>query len=79
MGDPLVMRGLQGFGDLLCVVERCLDGQRPFESLTLHQLHHQRVSFKTVNRGDIGMVQRSQHFGLPPPLLRARPRLCHQP
>ena len=58
MGDAFFVRSLQSIGDLLGVVERCLDGQRTFESLTRDQFHHQRAVFHSVNLRAVGMVQR---------------------
>jgi hypothetical protein len=67
--DAFLVRRLQGFGDLheagKSFVYRNPTSLEPFgQRFAFHELHHQKSNavrfFQTMNRGDIGMVQRSK-------------------
>ncbi len=68
----LLVCGFQSLGDLLRDGEGLIDGDRPLrdavsERRSFHQLHHERLHavgfFEAVDRSDVGMVQRGEHFG----------------
>jgi uncharacterized protein len=73
MHDPALVRVLHRFGNLLRDAQRFVDGNRtvpdaickrgPFD-----QLHHERMSspgiFESVDRGDVGMIERREHLRL---------------
>ena len=72
MNDSFLVRGFQRFGDLLRDGERFFDWNRPFaldslrQRLAGHHFHDQITRaaglFQSVNRGDVRMIQRRQHF-----------------
>ena len=68
---PLLVRGLERFGDLLRDGQRFIERNRPLrdpvgERRPLDQLHHQRglavAAFKAVDGRDVRMVQRGEDF-----------------
>jgi hypothetical protein len=70
--DSFLVRGFERGGDLLRVIQCGLKRQRTFDRRAGNQLHHQRAHagrgaglrfFNAVNLRDVGMIQRSQHFG----------------
>ena len=73
MDDALLMCGLQGLGDLCCDGERLVNGNSALhdtvgECWALDQLHHKgrrsRGALDSVDRRDVGMIQRSERFRL---------------
>ena len=64
MNNTLFVRRLETGRDLAGVLHRRLHRQRPFQVLAFDQLHHQRALLDAVDRGEIGMVQRSQNLRL---------------
>src|SRR5262249_17408822 len=62
MNHSALVRVLQRFPNLLCVVEGRLDGQRSGWRIALDQLHHQRALFHTVDMRNVGMIQRRKHL-----------------
>ena len=66
----MFMRRLQRLRHLAGAIERGGKGQRPVQRIPLHQLEHQVVHFRgllqSVNRRDVGMVQRRQRVRLAP-------------
>ena len=71
MDDAFLVRSFERIGDLLGVVQRSLERQRPLERLALDQLHHQRALFHAVDLRDVGMIERR-----PAPRLRAGSGPC---
>jgi len=74
MDDPLLVRGFQRLGDLLRNGERLIDGNRAAgdalrQVVALDEFHHDcgevRGLLEAVNRRDVGMVERREHFGFP--------------
>ena len=37
---------------------------RASAAFALHQLHDERIAFKPIDRGDVGMIERGQHLRL---------------
>ena len=73
MHDRLLVRGLEGRGDLLRDLERLGDGQpSPFQALgqvfSLYELEDEEGPpvrfFEAVDRGDVRMVQRGEQLRL---------------
>ncbi len=73
MNDALLVRGLQRFGDLLRDGDRFIDRDCTIvdpigEGWPFHELHHQSrdspAALESIDRRNVGMVQRGQHFGL---------------
>ena len=58
MDDALLVRRVQGIGDLSCVAERGVERQRALRRLSVHELHHEVVGTDVVQRADVGVVQR---------------------
>jgi hypothetical protein len=60
VNDSLVVRGLQRIGDLMHVIERLLERNRPAQSVAIHQLQHKALHiagfFQTVDGGYIGVA-----------------------
>ena len=86
--DPLLVRGLEGAGDLARDLERFVDGKRSAsdplgERLALDELENQRLAavllLEPVDRRDVRVVERSQGLRLAleagQPLRVARPVL----
>ena len=72
MDDPLLVRGLERFGNLVRDVQRLLDRHRPAhetvgERLALDQLHDEQMTtggfLEAVQRGDVRMIQRGEDSG----------------
>ena len=69
MNDAFLVRGFERFGDLLGNREppHCSGPalMRLASVSAVNQFHHQRVSgfFDAIDLGDIGVIQRGQHFG----------------
>jgi hypothetical protein len=73
MDDALLVRRLEGLGDLSRDPERLVDGKGPAcherrEILALDQLHDERARrrefFDAVDVRDVGVIQRRQRLGL---------------
>ena len=69
MHDALLMRHIEGSGDLVGICERRIERHRTAaddfsERFAFDQLHHQRAVFDAVDGGDVGMVQRSENLSL---------------
>ena len=71
--DALLVRGFEGFGDLLGDGERFINRNRTLgdairQRRPLDQFHHQRdgarALFEAVNLRDVGMVQGGEDFSL---------------
>ena len=58
------VRVFQRVGDLHRDLPGLLERHRAFGRFALDQFHDQRPLFDAVNLGDIGVIERSQHFGL---------------
>ena len=72
MHDPLLVRGFEGFRDLLRNGEGFVDRYRTARNalgqvITLDELHHECATalrlFDTVDRSDVWMVQRGEDLG----------------
>ena len=69
MHDALLMRHIEGSGDLVGICERRIERQRTAaddfsERFAFDQLHHQRAVFEAVDGRDVGMVQRGEDLRL---------------
>jgi len=72
--DPLFVRRFQGLGNLTCKIQSPIDvqwtaRQHCCEIFTGNQLHRDeafalRAFVQTVDRGDIGVIQRGEKLGL---------------
>jgi hypothetical protein len=67
MDDALLVRRFERFSDLFGNRQRFIDGQRALRDAlgqrrAFHQLHDDGVVFESVDRGDVGMIQRRQHL-----------------
>jgi hypothetical protein len=56
------MRVLEGVTYLRCDTQRFLKRVRALRRFSFDQLHHQRAIFHSIDRGDVRVVQRGQHF-----------------
>jgi len=64
MGDPLLVRRLQGLADLSAILERQRQWQRSLELLALHILHHQVIRPDVVEGADVRVIQSGDGAGL---------------
>ena len=74
MDDSLLVRDLEGFGDLLGDGERFIDRNAPprnslVEALPVDEFQHQELTgvcfVQTVDRANVWMVERGQRLGFP--------------
>jgi hypothetical protein len=52
-------------GDLPGYLQRLFESQRAARLLAFDEFHHDGVLFEAVDLGDVGMIERGQHLGLP--------------
>ena len=72
MDDAALVRGFEGLGDLLRDRQRLVERDRPARDalrqiVAFDEFHHERrdarALFEPVDRGDVRMIQRGEHFG----------------
>ena len=67
MDDSLGVSRFQCVGNLSCAIESLIDGEGAAERFAFDQLQHQTCRtfgfLQTVNRGDVGMIQRGHGAG----------------
>ncbi len=81
MDDALLVGGVEGVRDLERVLERVPNREPPAgkplgEGLSRHQLENEKpqpsIFFESVNRGDVGMVERREELRLAPETVEPR-------
>ena len=74
MDDPFLVRGLQRVGNLLRHPKRLICGHRTTfnavrQRLAVDELEHQKTRpirfLEVMDRRNVGVIQRGQHFGFP--------------
>ena len=65
MNDPFFVRGLERQRDLPADFERFLERHRALGRFALHQLHDDVVRADVVQRANIRVIERRDHFRFP--------------
>ena len=64
MNNAFIVGILERGDDLGCNAPGIGKRQWTSRGLAFHQFHYERPFFDSVNQGDVGVVERGQHFGL---------------